>query len=83
MKGLCLQLKRSGTDYAAQKTNFLTSRVTNGRPLSPSKVSLGPDKFLMSYYLFSFSSNQHVQHVMSQILLIFIDFDSCFAHLLI
>ena len=33
MKGLCLQLKRSGTEYAAQKINFLTSAVANGRPL--------------------------------------------------
>ena len=29
----------------------------------------------MSYYLFIFSSHQHVQHKTSQILLIFIDFD--------
>ena len=33
IKGLCLQLKRSGTEYAAQKINFLTSTVANGRPL--------------------------------------------------
>ena len=33
IKGLCLQLKRSGTKYAAQKINFLTSAVANGRPL--------------------------------------------------
>ena len=33
IKGLCLQLKRSGTKYAAQTINFLTSRVANGRPL--------------------------------------------------
>ena len=33
MKGLCLQLKRSGTKYAAQKINFFTSTVANGRPL--------------------------------------------------
>ena len=32
MKGLCLQLKRSGTKYAAQKIIFLTSTVANGRP---------------------------------------------------
>ena len=83
IKGLCLQLKRSGTEYAAQKINFLTSRVANGRPLPLWKVSLGSDKFLMSYYLFIFSSHQHVQHMTSQILLIFIDFDSCFAHFLI
>ena len=30
--GLCLQLKRPGTKYAAQKIKFLTSTVTNGRP---------------------------------------------------
>ena len=29
IKGLCLQLKRSGTEYAAQKINFLTSAVAN------------------------------------------------------
>ena len=32
-KGLCLQLKRSGTKYPAQKINFLTSAIANGRPL--------------------------------------------------
>ena len=75
MKGLCLQLKRSGTEYAAQKINILTSTVAN--------VSVGSDKFLMSYYLFIFSSHQHVQHMTSQILLISIDLDSYFAHFLI
>ena len=33
IKGLCLQLKRSGTEYAAQKINFLISAVANDRPL--------------------------------------------------
>ena len=33
IKGLCLQLKKSGTEYAAQKIKFLTSAVANGRPL--------------------------------------------------
>ena len=33
VKGLCLQLKRSGTKYATQKINFLTSAVANGGPL--------------------------------------------------
>ena len=33
IKSLCLHLKRSGTKYAAQKINFLTSKVANGRPL--------------------------------------------------
>ena len=33
IKGLCLQLKRSGTKHAAQKINFLTSTVANGRRL--------------------------------------------------
>ena len=33
IKGSCLQLKRSGTEHAAQKINFLTSTVANGRPL--------------------------------------------------
>ena len=33
IKGLCLQLKRSGTKYAVQKIKFLTSAVANGRPL--------------------------------------------------
>ena len=28
-----LQLKRSGTEYAAQKINFLIPAVANGRPL--------------------------------------------------
>ena len=43
IKCLCLQLKRSGTEYAAQKINFLTSAVANGRPLPTRKVSLGSD----------------------------------------
>ena len=83
MKGLCLQLKRSGTEYAAQKINFLTSTVENDRPLPPWKVSLGSNELLMSYYLLIFSSHQHVQHMTSQILLILIDFDSFFGHFLI
>ena len=83
IKGLCLQLKRFGTKYAAQKINFLTSAVANGRPLPLGKVSLGSDEVLMSYYLFIFSSQQHVQHMTSQILLILIDFDSFFGQFLI
>ena len=83
IKGLCLQLKRSGTKYAAQKINFLISAVANGRPLPPWTVSLGSDKVLMSYYLFIFSSHQHVQHMTSQILLIEIDLDRVFDHFLI
>ena len=75
IKGLCLQLKRFGTKYAAQKSNFFTSAVANGCPLPLWKVSFGSDKIFMSYYLFSFSSHQHVQHMTSQILLILIDFD--------
>ena len=54
LKGLCLQLKRSGTEYAAQKINFLTSTVANGRLLPLWKVSFGFDELLMSYYLFIF-----------------------------
>ena len=77
IKGLCLQLKRSGTKYAAKKINFLTLAVANGRTLLW-KVSLGSDEVLKSYYLFIFSSHQHVQHMTSQILLILIDFDSLF-----
>ena len=83
IKGLCLQLKRSGTEYAAQKINFLISAVANGRPLPLWKVSLGSDEVLMCYYLFIFSSHQYVQHMTSQILLILIDFDSFFGHFLI
>ena len=33
IKSLCLQLKRSGTEYAAQKINFLILTVANGRTL--------------------------------------------------
>ena len=55
IKGLCLQLKRSGTEYAAQKINFLISAVTNGRPLALWKISLGSEEVLMCYYLFIFS----------------------------
>ena len=83
IKGSCLQLKRSGTKYAAQKINFLTSAVANGHLLPPWKVSLGSDEVLMSYYLFIFSSHQHIQHMTSQILLILIDFDRVFDHFLI
>ena len=78
IKSLCLQLKRSGTEYAAQKINFLILAVANGCTLLLWKVSLGSDKVLKSYYLFIFSSHQHVQHMASQILLILIDFDSLF-----
>ena len=54
IKGLCLQLKKSGTEYAAQKINFLTSTVANGRPRPLWKVSLGSDKLLISYYFLFF-----------------------------
>ena len=83
IKGLCLQLKRSGTEHATQKINLLTSTVANGRPLPLWKVLLDSDELLMSYYLFIDSSHQHVQHMTSQILLILIDFDSFFGHFLI
>ena len=33
IKGLCLQLKRSGNEYEAQKINFLTLTVANRHPL--------------------------------------------------
>ena len=33
IKSLCLQLKKSWTEYVAQKINFLTSTIANGRPL--------------------------------------------------
>ena len=59
IKGLCLQLKRSGTEYASQKINFLTLAVANGRTLLLWKVSPGSDEVLKSYYLFIFSSHQH------------------------
>ena len=62
IKSLCLQLKRSGTEYAAQKINFLILAVANGGTLLLWKVSLGSDQVLKSYYLFIFSSHQHVQH---------------------
>ena len=54
IKSLCLQLKRSGTKYAAQKINFLILAVANGRTLLLWKVSLGSDEVLKSYYLFYF-----------------------------
>ena len=73
IKGLYLQLKRSGTEYTA---------VANGRPLPLWKVSLGSDEVLISYYLFIFLSRQHVQYMTSQILLILIDFDRVFDHFL-
>ena len=33
LSGLWLQLKRFGTEYAAQKINFFISAVPNGHPL--------------------------------------------------
>ena len=71
IKGLCFQLRRSGTKYAAQKINFLTSTVANGRPLPIWKVSHGSDKFLMSYYLFIFIPSTCPAHEVTN----FIDFD--------
>ena len=47
------------------------------------KIHFFSDELLMNYYLFIFSSHQHVQHMTSQILLILIDFDSFFGHFLI
>ena len=54
IKSLCLQLKRSGTEYAAQKINFLILAVANGHTLLLWKVSLGSDEVLKSYYVFIF-----------------------------
>ena len=54
IKGLCLQLKKSGTEYAVKKINFLTLAAANGRSLPLRKVSLGSDELLMSYYQFIF-----------------------------
>ena len=45
IKSLCLQLKRSGTEYAAQKINFLLLTVANGRTLLLWKVSLGSARY--------------------------------------
>ena len=56
----------------------LENQFANGRPLPLRKVSLGSNEVLMSYYLFIFTSHQHVQHMTSQILLILIDFDRVF-----
>ena len=42
------------------------------------KVSFSSDKLLTSYYLFIFSSHQHVHQMTSQILLILIDFLATF-----
>ena len=83
IKGLCVQLKRSGTEYAAQKINFLISAVANGPALPLCKVLLGSHEVLMCYYLFIFLSHQYVKNMTSQILLILIDFDSFFGHFLI
>ena len=69
--------------FTVQRINFLTSTVANGRPISLWKVSTGSDQLLMSYFPFIFSSDQHVQHMKSQILLILINFDSFFWHFLI
>ena len=73
IKGFCLQLKRSGTKYAAQKINIFNINSCEWPSTSSLwKVSPGSDKFLISYYLFIFSSHQHVQYITSQILLILI-----------
>ena len=62
---------------------FIIKEVWDPSPLPPWKVSLGFDEVLMSYYLFIFSSHQHVQHMTSQIVLIFNDFNRVFDHFLI
>ena len=59
IKGLCLQLKRSGTEYAAQKINFLMLAVANGRTLLLWKVLLGSEevlKVLLPIYFFILST---------------------------
>ena len=82
-KGFMFIIKDVWDQVSSLENQFLTSAVENGCLLPLRKVSLGSDEALMSYYLFIFSFHQHVQYMTSQNLLIFIDFDSFFGHLLI
>ena len=82
-KGFMFTIKEVWDQVYSPENQFLTSAVANGHPLPLWKVSLGSDEVLMSYYLFIYSSHQHVQHMTSQILLILIDFDRIFDHFLI
>ena len=83
MKGLCLQLKRSGTKYAAQKINFLTSAVANGRSLPPWKFHLVLTRYwwVITYsFLHPINMSSTWRH---KILLILIDFERVSDHFLI
>ena len=82
-KGFMLTIKEVWDQACSPENQFLASAVANDRSLPLWKVSLGSDQVLTSYYLFIFSSHQHVQHMTSQMLLILIDLDSFFGHFLI
>ena len=84
-KGFMFTIRAIWDRVSSPENQFsnVTSAVANGSPLSLRKVSLGSDEVLMSYYLFIFSSYQHVKYMTSQNLLILIDFDSFFGHFLI
>ena len=58
IKSLCLQFKRSGTEYAAQKVNFLTS-VAKDRPPPLSKVSLGSYELLPFHFFITSTCPAH------------------------
>ena len=83
IKGLCLQLKRSRTKYAAKKNHFFNISSCKWPPTSYLKSFTsfwrGIDELLPIYFFI----HQHVQHMTSQILLILIDFDRIFYHFLI
>ena len=83
IKGVSLQLKKSGTEHAAEKNQFFNKQLHMAVHFLSEKFHLVHDELLMSYYLFILSSHQHVQHMTSQILLILIDFDRFFRHILI
>ena len=74
---------KPGTKCVTLTTKCFVLAVAQDHILSVWRVLVDSDELLMGYYLFIFSSHQHVWHMMSQISLILIDFDSFSGHFLI
>ena len=71
IKGLCLQLKRSGTEYAAQKINFLTLAVANGVHFFSEKFHLVLTRYQELLLISFFITSTYLTHDVTN----FIDFD--------
>ena len=82
-KGFMFTIREVWDRVNSPENQFLNVSSCKWPSTSSLKVSLGSDEVLMSYYLFIFSSHQHVQYMTSQNLLILIDFDCFFGHFLI